>query len=109
MSSVLDQDIYGVGRYRTQTKGITAPKKDPLAPIHYSCVFWLDHLRDAIMPKTGLSDELLRDVLAFLKKHFLHWLESLSLLRSLSAGTISVRMLLRDGQVCIVLTMSALY
>ena len=110
MRPVLKKDVYGVKQYGMQVQDITAPKDDPLAAIHYPCVFWLHHLRDAIKYEKTLGLlKVFEDVLVFLKKHFLHWLESLSLLRSLPAGTISIRMLLRDGQVCIVLIMSAIY
>ena len=39
-------------------------------------------------------------VFAFVKEHFLHWLESLSLIYKLSDGVLSIKKLLRKVQVC---------
>lgn len=69
---------------------------DTLAPVRYSCIFWADHLcQNGSDPecKRTLTDDGV--VFRFLKTHFLRWLESLSLLRSLSAGVKSIRELLQ--------------
>jgi hypothetical protein len=99
--STLSRDIYGRRQYGIQPKNMTPPKEDPLAPIRYSCVFWLDHLRDTIKESPGNSKELCDLGFTFLEEHFLHWLESLSLLHRLSAGIISIRELLIVVQVCL--------
>ncbi len=99
MRLTLKRDVYGLGHYGLKSSDITPPKKDPLATIQYSCVFWLDHLRDTIKASPENSKELCNLGYYFLKKHFLHWLESLSLLYKLSAGIISVRELLVVVQV----------
>lgn len=55
---------------------------DPLAHAHYACVFWTRHL-DSIPPQSLQPRDLEmieEEVILFLKHHFLHWLESLSLL-----------------------------
>src|SRR5467141_2506200 len=53
------------------------PDPDPLASIRYSCVFWVDHLCEAddqsLDQRMKLSDD--GAIFAFLKEHFLHWLE----------------------------------
>ena len=78
------------------------PDPDPLASIRYSCVFWVDHLCKA--DNTSLDwKEKLSDggaVFAFVKEHFLHWLESLSLIYKLSDGVLSIKNLLHKVQVC---------
>ena len=99
--STLRRDIYDLRQYGIQSKDITPPVEDPLAPIRYPCVFWLDHLRDAIKESPGNSKELCDLGFKFLEEHFLHWLESLSLLHRLSAGIISIRELLIVVQVCL--------
>jgi hypothetical protein len=99
MSLRLERDIYGLRYYGLKSKDIIPPKQDPLAPIQYSCVFWLDHLRDAIKENPENSKELYDLGFKFLKEHFLHWLESLSLLHRLSDGIISIRKLLIVVQV----------
>jgi hypothetical protein len=91
MSSILRPNIYSLD-FGFKPKDLKPPKPDPLAPIRYSCVFWLDHLRDAKGQSSGLPDD--EAILAFLKKHFLHWLESLSLLGKLPEGVLSIRKLL---------------
>ncbi|OPB39830.1 Vegetative incompatibility protein HET-E-1 [Trichoderma guizhouense] len=74
--------------------GISMPHAgpDPLSPIRYSCVHWVDHLRD----KNALGRDDLGDdgiVSSFLRKHLLHWFEALSLIQHVSAGVVSIAML----------------
>jgi hypothetical protein len=98
--STLKIDIYDLRQYGFQSKDITPPEEDPLARIRYSCVFWLNHLRDAIKENPE-NNKLCNLGFDFLKVHLLHWLESLSLLHKLSDGIISVRELLNVVQVCL--------
>lgn len=100
MSKTLKTDVYDLGHWDISSKDIKPPGQDPLAPIQYACVFWLDHLCDAIMSPENRK-ELCNNVFDFLKKHFLHWIESLSLLQSLSKGIVSIRKLLNVIQVCL--------
>ena len=97
---VLQRDIYDLANWGIMSKDIIPPALDPLAPIQYSCVFWLDHLCDAIKENPESSTELCDLGFKFLKKHFLHWLESLSLLHRLSDGIIFIKKLLNTTQVC---------
>ena len=39
-------------------------------------------------------------IFTFLREHFLHWLESLSLIRKFPDGVLSIRKLLHKVQVC---------
>ncbi|UKZ59431.1 uncharacterized protein TrAtP1_000735 [Trichoderma atroviride] len=86
MSRILKHDIYGLQDPGSDINTISPPTPDPLAPIAYCCVFWVQHLfhscesgasRDKLFLKDG------RTLHAFLKVKFLCWLESLALLRSL--------------------------
>jgi len=97
--SSLKMDIYGLRDYGLELKDIRPPRPDPLASIRYSCVFWLDHLCDAIKVDPGKGKELCDLGFEFLKEHFLHWLESLSLFRKLSDGVFSIRRLMAVAQV----------
>ncbi|KAL4862087.1 hypothetical protein BDV12DRAFT_179306 [Aspergillus spectabilis] len=57
--------------------------------LHYACIYWVDHLVK--------GDGSIRDgdfVHQFLKTHFLHWIEALSLLGTLSKGTAYIGALL---------------
>lgn len=81
MSDILRQNIYGLESPGTSIKDVAPPDPDPLAPVRYCCVFWYQHLRDAMVAdskdRTELSDK--GPVFSFLKKYFLYWLESLCL------------------------------
>ncbi|KAL4931475.1 WD40 repeat domain-containing protein [Aspergillus undulatus] len=51
------------------------------ADLYYACVYWVDHLRASQMqPEDG------GEIHAFLKAHFLHWLEVMALLGKSGAG-----------------------
>ena len=75
---------------------------DPLGSIRYSCVFWVNHLCEADDQSLHVRKELPDEgaILTFLRKHFLHWLESLSLIYKLSNGVLSIRKLLHKVWVC---------
>ncbi|KAB5528994.1 hypothetical protein GE09DRAFT_405345 [Coniochaeta sp. 2T2.1] len=90
MSSMLYRNIYKLSGFEVENMRPTDP--DPLAPIRYSCVFWADHL----CFRNGKSPECRREltddgaIWSFFKKHFLHWLEAVSLLGSLSQGIAAI-------------------
>ncbi|KAL8295725.1 hypothetical protein RB597_009191 [Gaeumannomyces tritici] len=98
MSTTLKRDIYGMIQQRGRLAyGLSVdhfeqqrPKPDPLASVGYSCIHWADHLRDS-RSTTDFDDRRegcrLRE---FLETHFLHWLEALSLLRSIHKGVLSI-------------------
>src|SRR5271155_5503029 len=99
--STLKRNIYALPHSGFKLEDIRPPDPDPLAPIRYSCVFWLDHLCDANSQISEYRSELSDDgaVFLFFKAHFLHWLESLSLLNKLSDGILLIRRLLHVVQV----------
>ncbi|PKK47848.1 hypothetical protein CI102_8172 [Trichoderma harzianum] len=95
MNKVLRKNIYELQdpAYLTEN-GIRMPQAgpDPLSPIRYSCVHWVDHLRDKNTPgRDDLGDDGI--VSSFLWKHLLHWFEALSLIQNVSAGVVSIAML----------------
>ncbi|EXM12366.1 hypothetical protein FOTG_19133 [Fusarium oxysporum f. sp. vasinfectum 25433] len=95
LSETLKRDVYELGVPGLPIDHISPLNPDPLASIRYSCVFWVDHLDDsefcAKMGDKDLQDaEIVHD---FLRKKYLYWLESLSLLRSMSEGVIAVQKL----------------
>lgn len=101
MSSMLSRNMYKLD-FGFKPKDMAPPNPDPLAGIRYSCVFWADHLCSPNGENTHCLDELTNDgkLVEFLKKYFLRWLESLSLLGKLSDGVLSIRRLLHIAQVC---------
>ncbi|KAK3339692.1 Pfs, NACHT and WD domain protein [Lasiosphaeria hispida] len=95
---ILKQDIYDTGDFGFRPKDIEPPNPDPLAPLRYSCQFWVDHLLDG---ESGDRRKALADdgaVFRFLKERFLRWLECLSLLGELSNGVLAMRKLLHVVQ-----------
>ncbi|KAK4164711.1 hypothetical protein QBC43DRAFT_317354 [Cladorrhinum sp. PSN259] len=99
MSLLLRQNMYNLDP-GSELDYITTPRPDPLAAIKYACMFWADHFSflDGVNAKglNGLTDR--GRVFEFLKKHFLHWLEALSLMRKLSDAVCSIRKLLHAAQ-----------
>jgi hypothetical protein len=110
--SRLKRNIYDLPYFGFKSEDIRPPDPDPLALLRYSCVFWIDHLCDTNSQNSELRNEPFDQevILDFLKDHFLHWLESLSLLRKLSDGVLSIKKLLRVVQVCwVVLVIGSKY
>lgn len=66
------------------------PHSDLLTSCGYSCIYWIDHLceTESDPGKVGLCDE---KIIEFWRKHFLHWLEALSLLKSLPKSAIALK------------------
>lgn len=99
MEAILKKNIYGLSYFDNFIgDGISIPDPDPLKPIHYSCIHWVDHLCKGNIDKTsaGYHNTLGDDgaVDSFIRKHLLHWLESLGLLQHLSDGVISITKLM---------------
>lgn len=69
-----------------------------LARVRYSCLYWTDHA-SAIAEGESWALSSREKILKFLERHFLHWLESLSLLGNFSKGILAVRRLLVALQV----------
>jgi ankyrin repeat protein len=75
MNGSLRENICGLQSYATECKDINDQTIDQCLPeeLRYSCCHWAYHLEQSNGP---LSDE----VSGFLEKHFLHWLETVSIL-----------------------------
>ena len=90
MRANLQRNIYDLEYPGFPITKVQAPHPDPLASIRYACVYWVDHLCEIKSghDRVGLCDNDTIDV--FLKEHFLHWLEALSLLKRMSEGVLSM-------------------
>ncbi|KAH8900609.1 hypothetical protein GQ53DRAFT_863078 [Thozetella sp. PMI_491] len=90
MSENLRRDIYELHAPGFPIDKVKQPSPDPLAPIRYSCIYWIGHLCDCSHTKVSkdLHDNGL--VETFLLENYLYWLEALSLLRSTSSGVLSI-------------------
>ncbi|KAJ5691734.1 Vegetative incompatibility protein HET-E-1, partial [Penicillium malachiteum] len=66
------------------------PVPDPLTVVHYSCIYWVDHLE-----QYGLSEDFqdASNMDVFLRNQCLYWLEAISLLRSVTEGIMLIQKL----------------
>jgi hypothetical protein len=94
MEKTLRRDIYSLGSPGFPIEQVQEPNPDPLAAARYSCVYWIDHLHDCSVVKNIEIDlEDSGSVDTFLRQHYLHWLEAVSLLRSMPAAMLSMKRL----------------
>src|SRR5262249_6437524 len=84
------RDVYDLKYQGFTITKVQAPHQEHLATIRYACVYWIDHLCEIKSghDRVGLCDNGTIDI--FLKEHFLHWLEVLSLLKRMSEGVLSM-------------------
>jgi hypothetical protein len=89
LSRTLRRDIYGLHAPSFPVDQISEPDPDPLAAVRYSCIYWVDHLRDFDSSRNA-KDELQDGgaVDKFLRQKYIYWLEALSFLRSMSEGVL---------------------
>ncbi|KAJ5889647.1 hypothetical protein N7504_010457 [Penicillium tannophilum] len=83
----LQRDIWNIKLPGLHIKEICKPSPNPLAAVEYSCVYWMDHLEASLVNgayELGVYDRGRVDT--FLQQKFLHWLEALSILGSVSDG-----------------------
>ncbi|KAI0909671.1 WD40 repeat-like protein [Ustulina deusta] len=95
--SSLERNIYKLD-FGFKPEDMTPPNPDPLAPLRYSCVYWIDHLCSLDNETPGCLKTLMMEMLKFLKKGFLRWLESLSLLGKVEGGLLSMKKLVHFVQ-----------
>lgn len=89
MSQILRRDIYSLQHPGFCITDVHSPLQDPLAPVRYACVYWIDHLHEmGTHSGTFLHDNGLVD--AFLREHLLHWIEALSLIKSMSSSVSAI-------------------
>ena len=91
MSRTLQRDIYSLRTLGYPIERVELPDPDLLVASRYSCIYWVDHLYDwnpnsyanhkVDLQNIGAVDE-------FVRKKYLHWLEALSLCRSMSDGVV---------------------
>lgn len=82
LSRTLKQDVCCLNDFSSLAARVSPSQLSQYLPAHvqYACRYWVDHLQRA---GTDFKDY---QVHVFLKEHFLHWLEALSLLGSISEG-----------------------
>ncbi|KND89249.1 Vegetative incompatibility protein HET-E-1 [Tolypocladium ophioglossoides CBS 100239] len=96
LSQALRRDIYNLRNPGIKVEQVLPAEPDPLAPIRYSCTYWVQHLLDSGvawgMEQAGEARSE-NAAVAFIREHYLHWLEALGLLRSITNAIISVQRL----------------
>lgn len=95
LNSTLKRDIYELHLPGMPIEDVSPPTPDPLAPVKYSCTYWVKHLEDS-NPGARLSQGDMQDntkIYEFLRCHYLHWLEAQSLLRGMSEAVVAMRQL----------------
>jgi hypothetical protein len=93
MSKTLRRDMYSLQELGVLIEEVKQPDPDPLALSRYSCIYWVDHLRQSEPVCSTIYKQDVQDagaVHAFLKESYLYWLEALSLCRSISKGVLSM-------------------
>lgn len=94
MLTTLQRDIYNLKHPSFPIKEIKFPDPDALAPIRYACVYWIDHLCETESSHNGVGFYDEEKIDEFWRKHFLHWLEALSLMRSTSNSVFAIARLI---------------
>jgi NACHT domain len=102
LSKTLRRDMYNLQDPGSIMEDVHVPNPDPLASIRYSIVFMFDHLCETDRQSIDYSSQLTDKgaIYSFFIKHFLHWLESLSLIHEVPHGLLMIRSLLHRVQVC---------
>ena len=87
---VLCRDIYGLKSPGVSIKDITPPDPNPLSPLEYSILYWIDHLGHLEGDRDTSDDEVIDK---FFKEKYLYWLEALSLQGLMDQGADKIQRL----------------
>jgi hypothetical protein len=93
MSETLKRDICDLKMPGTLISGLESGRVNMHLPrrIHYACCYWIDHLRETYyLQRTQISQRDANQTYEFLQRHFLHWLEALSLMGKISEGVLMI-------------------
>ena len=91
MVKTLRKDLYNLRYPGLSIDQVKKPDPDPLATVRYSCIYWVDHLlegNDCSKNENDLRNSEM--VYRFIQKHFLVWLEALSLTGNISTGVLAI-------------------
>jgi hypothetical protein len=87
MFKTLQRDIFHIKFPGFPIEKVIPPSPNTLAAAQYACVYWVDHLHHSgCHEKKELHIDQRGCVGDFLQKKYLHWLEALSILGSISQG-----------------------
>ncbi|KAK5992534.1 Vegetative incompatibility protein HET-E-1 [Cladobotryum mycophilum] len=91
----LKRDLYNLHSPGFLIQDVSPPAPNPLTPIRYACVYWINHLDSSVPSRNPTyNDQSIESLLIqFFERKFLYWLECLSLLQSVSEGVTSLQKL----------------
>lgn len=103
IANTLRRDMYDLCHPGYPIDRLKQSQPDPLAAVGYACLYWVEHLEmcsDSFC--ASIPDDFTEGgaIEAFLRNNYLHWLEAISLMRSMSEGTASILKLERLIEVC---------
>jgi hypothetical protein len=83
MSENLLQDMCSLRNPGTLVRDVDATLLTKCIPAHlrYACLYWVKHVKSSATAST-----LEAPIIKYLQRHFLNWLETLSLLKALADG-----------------------
>ncbi|KAL4902068.1 hypothetical protein BDW74DRAFT_187045 [Aspergillus multicolor] len=98
MEAKLGRDVYNLGDPGIHLNQITVPDPDPLSGLGYAATYWVDHLwqscqRNALGARATEFFSGQRRAHNFLRRHLLHWLEALSLMRQMRQAPVMLQRL----------------
>jgi hypothetical protein len=88
MSTTLRRDICDLQAPGTTEIESSRVQQCLFPEVQYACIYWVQHIQKSC---AQLYDN--DQVHQFLQKHFLHWLEALSLMRKISEGVLALTLL----------------
>jgi hypothetical protein len=100
MTITLHRDMYQLKELGISIEDVKQPDPDPLVASRYSCVHWIDHLNESFAQTRISALSETGSVNKFLKRHYLYWLEAMSLCSSMPQGVVSMAKLQSIVQVC---------
>jgi hypothetical protein len=88
MSKFLKKDMCGLQMPGTLTSEVERNTVSRCLPegVQYACRYWIYHLQESEIGLCGDNGQIYQ----FLQKHFLHWLEALSLMGKMSEGVLMI-------------------
>ncbi|KAK1842426.1 vegetative incompatibility protein het-e-1 [Colletotrichum chrysophilum] len=96
MSTTLLRNIYLLDTPGTFIGDVRTPIPDPLAPVRYSCIHWINHFCTA----SCIEQHQIGHMEYFFAHCFLHWIEAICLMGSVYEGVESMKKLSSALKVC---------
>lgn len=94
LTETLRRDIYNLTVPGISIDQITRPSQDPLRPVRYSAIYWVEHFYDSDHTERVTQNSHKHNlVYKFLRHKFLYWLESLGLLQCVAEGVLAMQKL----------------